>query len=348
MISLFVDTAVLAIPNYGVDSDTAEEIIARAFSMSEVAASDLPIQLLRREGGDDVLGAIGCGLDFDIISQFLEILELDGIYSAMDVYKAYGTLSDRSATVCTEQLLSSLDSFVLRPDHVRNMAPVELADESKLCLLTASKMHDSNDCVGFVPGWAGEDHNLIEVSREHSQSGESKSFETKIPLFRALSDLSKHRMGPKLWADANCASDICLAIAVRASEMLINAGKEVIDGALLPFAVGSEFFESLQRCQAAGNQPFAQVCLDNCAQVVADVVAKFVRPMGAKHHEKRDRDKAGAFRLHVTENKQGLRLMYWKTKNEIEFANVGPKKEEVILSGKAVGITKIDLSALIN
>jgi hypothetical protein len=96
------------------------------------------------------------------------------------------------------------------------------------------------------------------------------------------------------------------------------------------FSIGHDFLASLIRNQSGGNQQFSSVVFETIVHVLCrkpkSSVNKF-RESG-NSREQLILDGLKAFRTHVTEGHQALRLMFWVGSDKrIILANVGPKFE---------------------
>jgi hypothetical protein len=133
----------------------------------------------------------------------------------------------------------------------------------------------------------------------------------------------------QLWARATSSADVRDAINTRVEDLLASGtGKRE---AVLVFCVGEDFLESAKR-----NGFGARLnVVDSCARILLGVPKYSVEPfrVSAGSSDQRTRaDGAYAFRTHLTKDGPGYRLMFWELENKsIEFANVGPKGELVIL-----------------
>lgn len=136
------------------------------------------------------------------------------------------------------------------------------------------------------------------------------------------------------WAAAADNLDIKFAIRIRCRERLKSIGKYDSFDKLPTFYVGSDFYGSLQGCQAAGTGRFASATLDACASAVLGLSTIEWKPF---EKPSRKADSAVPLRAHVSKAGAALRLMAWQrspgtSRKCLEFANVGVKWEEEIYS----------------
>lgn len=121
---------------------------------------------------------------------------------------------------------------------------------------------------------------------------------------------------------------------------ILLAAERLIDEPLEQFRIGAAFIASLRRNQAIAGI-FATATLAKCAQTLADVDGLSINEFKyeavgnkAAKVRVRPRDGAKAYRVHIPSGALGLRLMLWKLPTgNWEFANVGPKNEEMIEMG---------------
>jgi hypothetical protein len=136
-----------------------------------------------------------------------------------------------------------------------------------------------------------------------------------------------------LWASALNADDLTVSIAIGALALLKERGQ--FPGTVpFGFRIGSDFFDSIVRHQASGEQRYASLVAQICFALAANCFGGTDKPFGRLSAEVRDRDGAEGRRVHVTKAGVGLRLMYWRQGDKLEFANVGPKLELRISQGE--------------
>jgi hypothetical protein len=133
----------------------------------------------------------------------------------------------------------------------------------------------------------------------------------------------------QLWARATSTADVRDAISARVEDLLASGtGKRE---AVLEFWVGEHFLQSAKR-NGFGTRLNV---VDSCARILLGVPKYSVEPFRVSEDSTKQRtrtDGAYAFRTHLTKDGPGYRLMFWELENKsIEFANVGPKGELVVL-----------------
>jgi hypothetical protein len=138
-----------------------------------------------------------------------------------------------------------------------------------------------------------------------------------------------------LWNMASSGVILHLAIAAKAVEIESSAGTATKLAAVPRFSIGSEFWHSARINNAGSNGTHAGTVLDTCARLIIGAPKSKISEFRGSP---RARDGAIAYRTHITKRHEALRLMFWKTPNDvIELANIGVKAEELILEGDAHG-----------
>ena len=135
-----------------------------------------------------------------------------------------------------------------------------------------------------------------------------------------------------MWGDAESPERACAAIELQVNELA--AGGTLPHGQPLTFRFGPGFLASAQRCGfTTARGGLVGILVDSCARLVINRPKSEVKPFREderpqSRQRRRPSDGALAFRTHLTEGKEGFRLMYWKVGDKcIEFTNVGPKWE---------------------
>jgi len=99
------------------------------------------------------------------------------------------------------------------------------------------------------------------------------------------------------------------------------------------FKIGQDFLDSLIRNQAAYTQPYSSVVFETIIYVLCRHPKNEVLPFrkSAKSQDQRTLGDLKAYRTHITDAHQALRLMFWVEPDKtIILANIGPKFEESI------------------
>lgn len=99
------------------------------------------------------------------------------------------------------------------------------------------------------------------------------------------------------------------------------------------FKIGQDFLDSLVRNQGAYDQTYSSVVFETIVHVLCRHPKNEVLPFrkSAKSPVQRTLGDLKAYRTHITDAHQALRLMFWVEPNKtIVLANIGPKFEEEI------------------
>jgi hypothetical protein len=136
----------------------------------------------------------------------------------------------------------------------------------------------------------------------------------------------------KLWNAGKTEAGARDAIDLRIQELIQQGSAN--RGQIAAYTLGPKFLASAQQWGFQRSH-LAMILIDSCARILAGIPSKPVKPFrkseNSSDQRQRVSDQALAWRNHLTKGGPGYRLMYWqKTMGEIEFANVGPKKELII------------------
>jgi hypothetical protein len=329
MESFYLDTALLAVPNYAIDGEAAKELIDRVNYFAQLALPNMPVKLIIADHVETLLWGANLGPDFEQVSGFLAILGIEGFFSANDLVRQYQTIMDHAL----RPALNNLFPAALRPETERIFATV-----AALQLL-----EDSWSVGSAIPGMAGDIYvTEAQVNRATGpRVGELGQLPAHISMpVRAVSHLRElvaSATAERLWVTAESARDLHFAITVAALALLKTAGRNGTAVELRRFSIGSDFFDSLHSCQCSGKGRFSAATLSLCAQLVAGVCNKRIGVFGRPTQKRRSFDSAGGCRVHLTKGAQGLRLMYWDCGTSIEFSNIGVKNEVQIADGRPGG-----------
>jgi hypothetical protein len=354
MESVYLDTALLAVPNYAVDSETAKELIDRVTYFAQLALPEIPLRLVIAEQVETLLWEGNVGPDYEQIDQFIQIMNLASVFSAHDLLRQYQTIMDRAGragdnipidvqVICgfrTEPLLpENLFPAILRPETERIFASVAALQKFEDAWNVGSAIHSVGGLSYFTN---------VEVDRavgpRVNELG-SPPFQISMPVrvVRHLRDLVASGSAARLWANAETAEELHFAITIGGLSVQRALGKGGEAADLRRFLVGPEFKESLRACQCYRQDRFASVTLALCSQIVADACTKPIGIFGRPAQAVRIFDSAGGFRVHLTKGALGLRLMFWESDRVIEFANVGVKNELQIQRGYQGGGVSSDI-----
>lgn len=146
-------------------------------------------------------------------------------------------------------------------------------------------------------------------------------------------DLLQQMSGVELLGEADSSDGAIDAIKARIAE-LQKAGLPANKG-VLSFHLGAHFLKSIQQWGFTRSDLAANL-IDSCARILLQFPKNEIKEFRQNEaptapQRVRQTDSAVACRTHLTKASEGFRLLFWKLPNgEIEFANVGAKKELII------------------
>jgi hypothetical protein len=356
MTAIFLDTALLAVPNYAIDDRTAQELIDRVIHFSELAGPDVPIDLVLSAEAENTLWANSLGPDYDQIEQFLELMNLSHIYSASDLLQRYHILLAQCLRGGSEYAeVRGLKMFETIPD-LPKVAPASLLEESRRIFASASSSGQLGKLIRVGSAFFGLDADLFGVRAivddimgdEIAGLGATPiHLDAEIQTLNSISDLIDPGIADAIWRRATTAIDLHFAVTLGALSILRDAGETPAVARLKPFVIGTGFYDSLNEVECLGSGRFAAVARDLCSQIIAGKCNRSINPFSLKGQYIRDFDKAKAWRTHVTNSGVGLRLMHWQNDQYIEFANIDGKAAETITQGSKVPAAGGNLSELL-
>lgn len=357
MLHIYLDTALLAVPNYGYGTKPAnvQELIDRVIHFSIVLTEDLPLRVVVADNVEDALGADYP--DPQSIQEFLDAEDLAHAYSANDLWQQYLTVLDRAARPGS---LGSFEvynasAFSADPPLPSGLGPAALLSESQRVFTTVGVQSDQQTAwrIGSSMNGTGRQQFTVTATVDAASHDPSPidgplafTFTRAAKTLENLRDLADIATAEELWRHSQSAEDLHMAVSLGALALRRTMHPDADVTNLKPFSIGSEFLSSLAQHNCAGTQQFSSTTFELCAQIIADIGIASIEEMGRPHQEKRRRDNAGAHRTHITGGNPALRLMHWQTATEIEFANVGLKKALHIEIGAAGEQKSVDLTGV--
>lgn len=355
---VYIDTALLAVPNYAVSEDQALTLVDRVVYFGRLIEPDIPLDFIISSESEELLWSQNCGPSYDELSQFLDLMNLSAVFSAGDLARIYNGIFDRSARsgdCCPVEILSA-SKFEIDPPLPHPISPVFLVPETQRILSTLATLDSlgytwflgSSICGHPVTYSVAGIAELI-TGLDAELPGEVPFiFAGEVSTFCHLSDLVRADLGSSLWDRATTNAELCFAIAIGALNLIFKGTGAFDVEDLCKFSVGNAFFGSLMANQAGPCERYSLPAYTLCCQIVARSCSRRVGRMGRPAQTVRADDKATGWRVHVTKGHEGLRLMFWETDDgKIEFANIGPKRELVIETGIMGASCQIELSDLI-
>jgi hypothetical protein len=172
-----------------------------------------------------------------------------------------------------------------------------------------------------------------------SSTTEIQGFEGHVRLAASVENFVDELPPHVVWRQAEDEIGIALAIRLAAERIRRSGGCRDPRRNCAQFCIGSSFWSSLKRWEAAGDGRHASTTLDSCARLVARMpkyapneLLKRTASRAGKEPVLRNADKAKAWRTHITKEHEAMRLMFWKRSDDmIELANIGGKFELEIL-----------------
>jgi len=341
--AILVDPSALWLAHAGDTVESAENAITRALQWMKPNAIG-PLQLYLSSRGVEALTDVNA---FPAEPRFAEILKLLGLESVLNARTLAASVSRFLSTTPWIEDTVGLRDVAFQAIRVSPDLTMEISDAQlrKLSLET----------FGVAAICASEDkrHSLYAFPRQNMPHG-SALVETKVGIMevgaahvrmeesvdRRIEVLGDPSVWPaalcphETWRNAENPEEFELAIWLAAKTMSDKSGI-----GLKEFRVGTRFIECLRENSAAGKGPYAGSVLGKCAQTVLLQSSLEPKPFYVSAEAKaairqRARDRAKAWRLHVTKGHQALRLMYWELPDkQIEFATLGVKGEESIHDG---------------
>jgi hypothetical protein len=316
----------------------------------------------------DVLASAGAFPSGPNIKALLELFNLEHIYSADAIRRAINRILEKATPIVEIAGIEVLNcsSCVITPE-IGPYYEKDFRDSvSRLLasLLIIPYIHKEwEDYLYVVPGvswryivqdsmtFCCEVDNVISAMDDLLIGGPFYAAGT-LPLVRSYFGFLE-RLSPELiWARANEASSIHLAITLEALRILRASDSNATLKSVPRFRVGSDFWDSLVRTASGPNGTFAGAVREACARIILALPknrgAPFLAPSGSRRGKWRQverLDGALGFRSHITKGHEALRLMYWEIKSSashntpqvVEFANVGAKAELLISFGQPGG-----------
>lgn len=344
--SIVVDPSTLWLVSADDTLEVAEDAIGRAMEWMKPNTTG-PLQLFLSRRSVDALATANAFPAEPRFTDILKTLGLDGVISP----KALATTVSRflSGNRWIEDRVGLQDILYdvkkIAPDPTSVIADPQLqslsVDALGLSAICASE-NNLQPLYAFPRQSAAGLNVLVETSIDIADFGEAEA-RTAQAVNRDVTVLGH----PSYWAFGLSASDIWrhsenaeeLEVAIWLCAQQLN---EQSGCGLKKFRVGTSLFDCLAAKGATGDGPYALSVLQKCAQTVLNQSSLQPNPFytSAKANasvRERTRDKAKAWRLHVTKSHQALRLMYWELPcGQIEFATLDEKAEEFIHDGEAL------------
>ncbi len=354
MTAIYIDTALLAVPNYAISETSGKELIERIIHFSELVTGGLPIDMVLASAAEDTLWSSNLGPEYEQIEQFLELMNLSHVYSVNDLIQRYQLLfaNCRRAGCDEYPEVTKIANFQSLPE-LPPVAPTTLVGETQRVFTSAgaAKTIGKDLRVGSAffsdaPNLYGIKASVLKATGHDTISPSSaiSNVDAEVQTLTSLSDLIDTALADVIWRQASTAHHLHLAITLGALAILKDCGETPNYKKLKKFAIGSEFMSNLSIIGCLGSGKYASTLRDICSQIVADKCSRTINPFSLTGQHVREFDKAKAWRTHVTSAGLGLRLMHWEGNGCIEFANVDVKNDETIARGSPKPASSLDFS----
>ncbi|MEP6829562.1 MAG: hypothetical protein ABI963_04430 [Rhizomicrobium sp.] len=343
MESIWIDTALLSIPNYAVDEEVAQSLFDRVTFFETLLSGDSPVRLVVSDYAETDLWQNQCGPGFQEIKDFVDLMNLGAVFSANDLLKSYNAILTRAhrASDVAGIEVRGFSAFESSPPIPRGMAPVAMLKFTKLAFASVAALRfieDSWHLGSALPLSVSERFEIVTTIEEITGAACDKIGVPPVKIINSVialarySDIISAEEALRIWRNATASSDLYLAISMMALEARRGMYPDATLNDLLQFKIGPAFFESLVANQCAKGGRFSEQVLSRCSHVIADtgrvVIGEYGKPQVVRKF-----DGASGHRFHVSSGGVGLRAMFWQSGDVIEFANVGPKFELVIEFG---------------
>ncbi len=363
-----IDASLLAVPNLATTKTQVEIIVQRINHWSGSTLATGLVQIVQLKDTFGIVALANCVPTGENVRAFLQLHELDSVYSSEDIRRSINTILDRApfildelgleAQKCTCISISPELACIYKDQHpmLNSVSRLHLYSGTlrALASLLASTSAREAGPMFFASGIANSPSHpvrvRIQVDEIHLATGFSEivgafSVAGEIPFTCSMQESALTYGSGSLWNRASDAKGIFFAIITRALEIRRSAGSDENLEHIPRFAVGSEFWASLLRVRAGPNSQHGRLVLDTCARVILAIPKYELKPFfgkassrhGSTEQSRRRTDSALAERTHIAKGHEALRLMVWRrASGMVELANVGPKNELAIEIGNAI------------
>jgi hypothetical protein len=341
---IMVDPSTIWLIDSNDTPENAETAISSAMEWMKPNVSG-PLQLYLSRRGVEALAEANAFPAEPRLSDALKAVGLDGVLSAKTLAASVSRFLSSNSWIEEKVGISDvlLQATKISPDPTFAIANPQLrilsVEAFGLAALCANE-NDSHLLYAF-PRQSGSHRDVrVEAGFDIIDLGENniRTEETVDRQIMVLRDPSAWRaaLSPEdIWRGADGPEELEVAISLAATALGV-----MTKCGLKEFRVGTSFLECLRSNGAAGSGAYALSVLQKCAQTVLIQSSLQPKPFYTSSDanatvRERKRDKAKAWRLHVTKSHQALRLMYWALPcGQIEFATLEEKSEESIHDGE--------------
>jgi hypothetical protein len=280
-----LDTSLLAVPNTARDEDEAEEILGRLIDWAAAIRPTSATQIVKAFDAAEVLANAGAFPSGPNIKALLEMFGLEHVYTTEDIRRSINTILEKTPAIveitgieverssnCTlspnlselysdyelhEAFVRILGSVLLSPlkcpewEHYSYVAP-GIAQKT----LSQNEIHFRGDIDALVPA--------------ESEAIASGAFGASgiVRLAKSYFNVLEQLPANLIWSRAKGPASIHLAICLETLGILRADNPDATINSVSRFAVGIEFWDSLNRTGSGPEGPFADAVREACARVV--------------------------------------------------------------------------------
>src|SRR6185295_7088541 len=227
MENIWLDTALLAIPNYAVSEKSARDLFDRVTHYADLTRSRSSLQVFVSNHAEEDLWTNNCGPDLPEIEFFLELMNLTHVYSAKDLLMSYQTVLARAKRDSSNTAIEvrTLQYFHCDPAIPADYGPAALVQLTKqsfatvVGLLKVSEQWNLGSAIGATSIQVFNVRVVVEAAtgRGVDQIGHlPQGLINDVRSLRKCGDLVSTAQASRIWAFATSPDDLALAIALHA------------------------------------------------------------------------------------------------------------------------------------
>lgn len=263
------------------------------------------------------------------------------IYSAKDISKIINNIISKISKNLDSCFIEWEDGKIIEKEFSEKIIPQREESIIELIDQIIIKNKSNNDNIHLIYFNNSFKNNTIEVTGKIKSAvyGDNyfdpkldKNFDADkftISTSHTHEIFHKDMKSLELYKKSESSSDILFSIKSEIINQRINFEELGISNIYF----GNDFLESCKINQCIGEKPFSNVAFEKIIFVLKNYKSGklgYFHTYAGSGVQKTKGD-AKAYREHITESGVALRLMFWMDeKSNIEFSNIGPKKEEII------------------
>ena len=258
MQTIWIDTALLAIPNYAVTESYAEELFERVSHFEQLARKLPAIKIVLSDFAEHDLWSRNLGPDYGEIDAFIQVTNLVGVFSPNDLLKLYQSLIQHclpSSTIARVEV-REVGNFYSSPEFPSTLTPTTAVDLTKCCFSTLALLHQWGE-HSWLLGSAFEERGPIDFHIQaealaietHASIDAENTLSVSAPVraFTRLSDLVNEDDAIRLWKIAETEGELYLAISLYALAIRRKSNPQENFSSLHLFSIAASFRPSLGR-----------------------------------------------------------------------------------------------------